>query len=271
MNTTKNSYTLIYMTIMIVIVSLLLSITSGALKGRQNENIKLDKKKQILSSLPIIDLSTGDAAEIYATTIKEFNILNAEGETVKQLNPVDDFDYRATEGEFPIYIAEVEGATKYIIPLNGKGLWGAIWGYIALNDNRNTVYGVFFAHASETPGLGANIVTDNFRNPFVGKEIIKDGQFASIAIMKVGQKAVGQDQVDALSGGTITSKGVEAMLQSSLVDYTAFCLMNTSSCSVAEEVAAEISEVSETEETETEVAVESEVTECESKTEGGNE
>ncbi len=266
MNTTKNSYTLIYMTIMIVIVSLLLSITSGALKGRQNENIKLDKKKQILSSLPIIDLSTGDAAEIYASTIKEFNILNAEGEMVKQLDPVNDFEYKAAEGEYPIYIAEVEGATKYIIPLNGKGLWGAIWGYIALNDNRNTVYGVFFAHASETPGLGSNIVTDGFRNPFVGKEIIKNGEFASIAIMKAGQKAVGQDQVDALSGGTVTSKGVEAMLQSSLVNYTAFCLMNTSSCNVAEETVAEISETEMAE-----VVAESEVTECESKTEGGNE
>ncbi len=256
MNTTKNSYTLIYMTVMIVIVSLLLSITSGALKSRQNENIKLDKKKQILSSLPAIDLTKGDAAELYSTTIKEFNILDAKGELVKQLDPVNDFDYKAGEGEYPIYIAEVEGTTKYIIPLNGKGLWGAIWGYIALNDDRNTVYGVFFAHASETPGLGANIVTDNFRNPFVGKEIIKDGKFASIAIMKSGQKAVGQDQVDALSGGTVTSKGVESMLQTSLVNYTDFCLMNGAAVEAETETAA--------------VEAESMKTECESKIEGGN-
>ncbi len=224
MNTNKNSYTLIYMVIIITIVSLLLSITSGLLRTRQDENVKLDKKKQILSSLPGLDFSV-NPAEVYASTIKEYNLLDATGNTIKNLDPVQDFDYQVQEGELPIYIAEVEGATKYIIPMNGNGLWGAIWGYIALNEDRNTIYGVFFNHAGETPGLGAEITNkEKFCNPFIGKELVKNGKFASIAVMKVGQKAEWQDQVDAISGGTITSKGVETMLQTSLGKYESFFL-----------------------------------------------
>ena len=83
---------------------------------------------------------------------------------------------------------------------------------------------MYFSHAGETPGLGANIVTPAFRKPFEGKQIIKEGKFASIAIMKVGQTAEGQDQVDAISGGTITSKGVETMLRTSIAPYEPFLL-----------------------------------------------
>ena len=119
--------------------------------------------------------------------------------------------------------------------MNGAGLWGAIWGYMALNDDRNTVFGVFFNHAGETPGLGAEIVTEKFRNPFIGKELLKNGKFASIAIEKAGTKVEGRDQVDAISGGTITSKGVEAMLSSSLVNYENF--LTAPAAIVVEEVA----------------------------------
>ena len=122
-----------------------------------------------------------------------------------------------------MYVAEVNGETKYILPMNGAGLWGAIWGYMALNDDRNTVYGVFFNHAGETPGLGAEIVTTNFRNPFIGKHLLNaDNEFVSIAIEKAGTKVEGRDQVDAISGGTITSKGVETMLSTSLGNYEKF-------------------------------------------------
>lgn len=221
MNTNKNSYTLIYMVVIITIVSLLLSITSGSLRSFQEDNVRLDTKKQILNSLPGIELGE-DAAATYAATIKEYNMLDAEGNVVKTLDPVADFDVKAEEGQFPMYVAEIDGETKYILPMNGAGLWGAIWGYMALNDDRNTVFGVFFNHAGETPGLGAEIVTEKFRNPFIGKELLKNGKFASIAIEKAGTKVEGRDQVDAISGGTITSKGVEAMLSSSLVNYENF-------------------------------------------------
>lgn len=245
MNTNKNSYTLIYMVIIITIVSLLLSITSGVLRTRQDENVKLDKKKQILSSLTGLDFSA-DAAGVYASTIKEYNMLDTEGNTVKNLNPVEDFDYQVQEGELPIYIAEIDGSTKYIIPMNGNGLWGAIWGYIALNEDRNTIYGIYFNHAGETPGLGAEITNKvKFCDPFIGKELIKNGKFASIAVMKVGQKAEGQDQVDAISGGTITSKGVETMLQTSLGKYEKFFLAKEEA--VAEVPEAENNEIVEVE------------------------
>ena len=234
MNTNKNSYTLIYMVVIITIVSLLLSITLGSLRSFQEDNVRLDTKKQILNSLPGIELGE-DAAATYAATIKEYNMLDAEGNVVKTLDPVADFDVKAEEGQFPMYVAEIDGETKYILPMNGAGLWGAIWGYMALNDDRNTVFGVFFNHAGETPGLGAEIVTEKFRNPFIGKELLKNGKFASIAIEKAGTKVEGRDQVDAISGGTITSKGVEAMLSSSLVNYENF--LTAPAAIVVEEVA----------------------------------
>lgn len=221
-NKNSNAYILTYTSAIVIIVALLLSITSGALKGRQNENVKLDTKKQILSSLPAIDLTQGDANEIYAKTIVAYQLLDADGKVAKELRPVEDFDVKAVEGQLPLYVANVDGATKYIIPMNGAGLWGAIWGYIALNDDKNTVYGVFFSHAGETPGLGANIATPKFQSQFEGKHIKNNGQFVSIAVMKAGQKADNQEQVDALSGGTITSKGVETMLKNSIGAYTAF-------------------------------------------------
>ena len=222
------------MVVIITIVSLLLSITSGSLRSFQEDNVRLDTKKQILNSLPGIELGE-DAAATYAATIKEYNMLDAEGNVVKTLDPVADFDIKAEEGQFPLYVAEVNGETKYILPMNGAGLWGAIWGYMALNDDRNTVFGVFFNHAGETPGLGAEIVTEKFRNPFIGKELLKNGKFASIAIEKAGTKVEGRDQVDAISGGTITSKGVEAMLSSSLVNYENF--LTAPAAIVVEEVA----------------------------------
>ncbi|MBO7234534.1 MAG: NADH:ubiquinone reductase (Na(+)-transporting) subunit C [Paludibacteraceae bacterium] len=221
-NKNSNAYIMVYTTIIVVIVALLLSITSGALKSRQNANIELDKKKQILSSLPAVVLEGADAAQLFADNIKHIYILDETGEIIKDLDPVSDFNYAPQAGEYVIYMAEVEQTTKWIIPLYGKGLWGAIWGYIALDDDRNTINGVYFSHASETPGLGANIVMPAFRKPFIGKHIMQNGKFASIAIMKAGQSAEGQDQVDAISGGTITSKGVESMLQTSIAPYEPF-------------------------------------------------
>lgn len=218
----SNAYILTYTSAIVIIVALLLSITSGALKGRQHENVKLDTKKQILSSLPAIDLTQGDANEIYAKTIVAYNLLDNDGNVVKELRPVEDFDVKAAEEQLPLYVASVDGSTKYIIPLHGAGLWGAIWGYIALNDDKNTVYGVYFSHASETPGLGANIATPKFQQQFEGKHIKHEGEFVSIAVMKAGQKADGQEQVDGISGGTITSKGVESMLKNCIGAYNAF-------------------------------------------------
>lgn len=229
MNTNKPTYIIIYMVVIVVIVSLLLSITSGVLHTRQEDNIRLDTKKQILMSLSTFEnnqevkcYEDAKAADVYAATITKYQFINAEGIPVKDLDPVEEFDTVAAEGQFPIYTAIVNGETKYILPLTGAGLWGGIRAYLALNEDRNTIYGVYFGHDSETPGLGANIVTPRFRQQFVGKQIMRNGALTSIAVMKKGDTANDKDQVDAISGGTITSKGVETMFATCLANYSAW-------------------------------------------------
>lgn len=225
MNTNKNSYTLIYATVMVVIVALTLAFVSSALKEKQDANKRLDKKKQILSSLNI-DLVGQNADELYANYITEEIILRSTGEIVQSSAKAFDIDIKKELSKkletrnLPVYVANVEGSTKYIISLYGAGLWGPIWGYIALNEDKNTVYGTYFSHASETPGLGAEISMSIFQQQFIGKRIFNDrNEFVSIAVLKSGQKSEEQDMVDAISGGTITSKGVEDMLLNCIGQY----------------------------------------------------
>ena len=229
MNTNKNSYTLIYAVVMVVVVALLLALVSSGLKDIQNNNVKLDKKKQILSSLNI-QLDGQDANTLYEQHIVKELVLNVKGEVVSEkmgeafvIDVIKENAKAEAERQLPLYVAEVDGQTKYIITMRGAGLWGPIWGYIALNDDKNTVFGTYFSHASETPGLGAEIALPAFQNKFVGKHILNDARdFVSIAVMKPGQTAEGQDYVDGISGGTITSKGVEAMLLKSIGQYEAY-------------------------------------------------
>ncbi len=229
MNTNKNSYTLIYAVVMVVVVALLLALVSSGLKDIQNNNVKLDKKKQILSSLNI-QLDGQDANTLYEQHIVKELVLNVKGEVLSEkmgeafvIDVIKENAKPEAERQLPLYVAEVDGQTKYIITMRGAGLWGPIWGYIALNDDKNTVFGTYFSHASETPGLGAEIALPAFQNKFVGKHILNDARdFVSIAVMKPGQTAEGQDYVDGISGGTITSKGVEAMLLKSIGQYEAY-------------------------------------------------
>ena len=122
-----------------------------------------------------------------------------------------------------VYVANLNGETKYILPLSGKGLWGGIGGYLALDEDKNTIYGVNFNHESETPGLGAKIVEMPFREQFEGKHIRNAaGEVVSVAVLKAGKHADGQEQVDAISGATITSSGVSTMLEVNLAEYAEF-------------------------------------------------
>jgi len=229
MNTNKNSYTLIYATVMVVIVALMLALVSSSLKGIQTANVELDKKKQILSSLNISPEGQ-DAAALYDKYIVKELVINSKAEVLSdvkgdafKLDYIKELAKKIEERQLPLYVAEVDGATKYIVPLRGAGLWGPIWGYIALNEDRNSVYGTFFSHASETPGLGAEIAYPAFQQQFVGKRIFNDSNdFVSIAVMKAGQVSDKQDQIDAISGGTITSKGVEQMLLNCIGQYEAY-------------------------------------------------
>ena len=196
LNTNSNIYTFVYMTIVVVIVAVLLALTNQALKPRQDANVLLDKQKQILGALKV-DFSQADPAEVYYTLVQ------------------DTLRYEKAE----VYVANLNGATKYILPLSGKGLWGGIGGYLALDADKNTIYGVNFNHESETPGLGAKIVELPFREQFEGKHIRNaEGEVVSVAVLKAGNKAEGQEQVDAISGATITSAGVSTMLNEELVN-----------------------------------------------------
>jgi len=194
LNTNSNIYTFVYMTIVVIVVAVLLALANQALKPRQDANILLDKQKQILGALKV-DFSNGDPAEIYYTLIND----------------------TLTYGEAEVYVANLNGAVKYILPLSGKGLWGGIGGYLALDEDKNTIYGVNFNHESETPGLGAKIVELPFRQEFEGKHIRNaEGKVVSVAVLKAGNHAEGQEQVDAISGATITSAGVSTMLATDL-------------------------------------------------------
>lgn len=229
MNTNKNSYTLIYAAVMVIIVALMLAFVSGALREKQDANVKLDKKKQILKSLNV-DLEGQDAAALYDKYIVGGLVLNSKAEVLStskdeafDIDVVKELSKKLEDRKLPVYVANVDGQTKYIVTLKGTGLWGPIWGYIALNEDKNTVYGTYFSHASETPGLGANIAETPFQKQFIGKHILNSqNEFVSIAVMKAGHMAEGQDQVDAISGGTITSKAVEKMLRDCLSQYDEF-------------------------------------------------
>ncbi|NDV58535.1 NADH:ubiquinone reductase (Na(+)-transporting) subunit C [Bacteroides sp. 519] len=218
MNTNSNAYTIIYASVMVIIVAFVLAFTSSSLKDIQTKNVELDKMKQILSALQI-DTKGQDAEALYKTYIKKDQIIDTKGNVVAEEGG---FYNVQSEDKLSLFIAEVDGQTKYIIPLNGNGLWGAIWGYVALDADKNTVYGTYFSHAGETPGLGAEIATTGFQEPFKGKHIKKDGQVVSIAVVKPGKTADGQEYVDGISGGTITSVAVQDMLKNNLKDYTSF-------------------------------------------------
>lgn len=221
LDTNSDVYAIIYSAIVVVIVAFLLAGVSSLLKPRQDANVELDKKKQILASLNIKNVA--DAAAEYANVIKSDPIIDAAGNVVKENGGFVVANDAVEDSNLPLYIAEVNGEKKYIIPMTGNGLWGGIWGYLALNDDCNTVYGVYFSHAGETPGLGAEIASDKFQSRFPGKQVIKDGEVALSVVKKVQNDAV---EVNAVSGATITCNGVNAMLHEKIAPYKAFLNAN---------------------------------------------
>ena len=229
MNTNSNSYTIIYASVMVVIVAFVLAFTSASLRDTQNKNVELDKMKQILHALNV-DTKGQDAEKVYKEYVKADQILNAAGEVVAQEGGFK-IDMKAElakpleKRQLPLYVCQVNGQTKYVLPLYGAGLWGPIWGYVGLNDDKDSVFGVYFSHQGETPGLGAEISTREFQGQFTGKKVMKNGAVA-LAVEKNGKVTEPDYQVDGISGGTITSKGVDAMLKVCLSQYDKFLTAN---------------------------------------------
>jgi len=225
MNRDSNVYTIIYASVMVVLVAVLLAFTSDSLRSFQKKNEDNDKRKQILRSINVTVPDSETEAK-YNELIKESFLVNDKGRKVEG----DAFDADASkmysENAYPVFVASIGGQTKYIMALYGTGLWGPIWGYIALNDDKNSVFGADVSHAGETPGLGAEISTIAFSSQFIGKQIFKNNEFKSIAIVKPGKTAQGQDYVDGISGGTITSNAVDNMIKKSLSSYVEFINAN---------------------------------------------
>ena len=221
MNTNSNSYTIIYASVMVVIVAFLLAFVSSSLKEKQSKNVELDTKKQILSALQVNDVK--DAEAEYNKYVKADMLMQADGTLVEYTDKfVTAYEKEAKENQrLHVFVAEVDGETKYVFPVYGAGLWGAIWGYVALNSDKDTVYGVYFSHASETPGLGAEITSAKFKGQFPGRKTVKDGEVA-LEVVKNGKVVDADYQVDGISGGTITSMGVKDMLHNCLGEYKAF-------------------------------------------------
>ena len=213
----KNSdvYAVLYSAVVVVIVAFLLAGVSSALKPMQDANVELDKKKQILASLNERNLA--DAAATYDALIVADPIVDAQGNVVAENGGFEVANDAVNEDNLPLYIAKIDGATKYILPMTGNGLWGGIWGYLALNDDCNTIYGVYFSHASETPGLGAEIAGDKFQGRFPGKKVYGENGEVGLSVMKKSTDA--EFHVDAVSGATITCNGVDAMLKLKLLPY----------------------------------------------------
>ena len=223
MNTNSNSYTIIYASVMVVIVAFLLAFVNSSLREIQGKNVELDTKKQILSSLGIKDVENAEAE--FAKVVEADLIVAEDGSTTendytKSFVTSYEKDFKEN-GRAHIFVCKVDGQTKYVLPVYGAGLWGAIWGYVSLNEDKNTVFGTYFSHASETPGLGAEIASDHFQVQFKNKHVM-NGADVALSVVKNGKVETPEYEVDGISGGTITSNGVNAMLKECIKNYTNF-------------------------------------------------
>lgn len=223
MNVNSNGYTFTFAAIMVIVVAAILSFTAITLKDKQQKNIDLEAKQNIVRSIGV-EVSRNEAEKAFNQYIvKSLVIKNGreeEGINALKVNLADEIKKPADQRLNPLFIAEKDGKRFFIIPLRGKGLWGPIWGYIALKDDINTVYGVTFDHKSETPGLGAEINTAGFQKQFTNKKIMNNNEFVSIEVRK--GDASGEYQVNGISGGTITSVGVDEMLRNNIANYIDF-------------------------------------------------
>ncbi len=215
----------LYATVITVIVAVSLSFLSESLKEKQYHNELQAKKIEILRSVGLDTVA--DPGLFFDRNIHGL-VLNKEGEVLEG-KPAIEVDVKAENKKpagqdrlLPIFIYTRQDSGKiYIIPLYGAGLWDDIWGYIALEDDFNTVYGTSFGHKGETPGLGGEITTDWFQKSFKGKTIFEGDEFVSV-IVKKGKLDNPKHQVHSITGATMTSNGVTNMIRDDLANYLAY-------------------------------------------------
>lgn len=228
LNTNSNVYTIIYASVVVIIVAFLLSFVSKALEPQSQANERIDKKKQILSSLNLKTVPNEQVEDKYSAVVVADMVVNDKGEVVKEGTDKDKDGFTVSTKEIsseqlPVYVCQIEegeAGKKYVFPLKGKGLWGGIWGYIALDSDLRTVYGAYFSHESETAGLGSRITEVEFQNQFIGKKIVKEGNPAiALSVVKNGKVQDATVECDGITGATLTSDGVSQMLKTSLESY----------------------------------------------------
>lgn len=236
-NTEKNSYTVIFATVMVVVVGTVLAFLASALSDKIKENERLEKQQNILYAMGINQnegegsvsfIPTDKVAGEFSKYIKEQLIIEGDKITKNDQAYLIDLKKQATAAKngmtrkLPLFIGDKDGSKYYIIPMRGKGLWDAIWGFVALDD-KMVVQGVYFDHAAETPGLGANIKQRYFMDDFSGESILDGTKYAGIAVAKGNNDPLNQtkddNEVDALAGATITGNGVSAMISESVNMY----------------------------------------------------
>lgn len=238
--TDKNSYTILFAIAMVFVVGSLLAYTASALKPKIDENKRIEKQQNILYAMGINENDEGSAifvskekvADEFSNYIKKQLVI--QGDKIVEDDKAYLIDVKkektlAKEDSYqrrlPLFIGEKDGKTFYIAPIRGKGLWDAIWAYVAM-DKDMIVQGVYIDHKGETPGLGANIKQRFFMDDFMGEYLMSNGVFKGINVVKGNADPINKDktdnEVDAIAGATITGDGVTAMIKSDLKLYVPY-------------------------------------------------
>ncbi len=223
----SNRYIFIFSSILVIVVATLLSLAATLLQPAQARNLEIEKKRNMLESINV-EATRENTEELYDKYIKEGFVVNSEGNVIEGVDAftvvVKNEQKKQLEQQYlPVFRAEPDDGEKVIIvPVEGKGLWGPLYGYVSLKSDMNTIYGTNFDHKSETPGLGAEINTSDFESQFRGKKLFENGNFISVKLLKGGADKTDPHGVDAISGGTITSKGLEKMIFDCLDKYNSY-------------------------------------------------
>ncbi len=231
MNKDSNFYTFLFSLLMVLVVASSLALTSESLKEKQNENVVKEKMQNIISTIGI-KASRDEAKDLYKKYIKSELSLLRDGSIDENKNAflIDlstEIKKDVEEQRFPLFVAEMDKKKYFIIPLRGSGLWDAIWGYVALEDDMSTIRGIVFDHKGETAGLGAEITQQWFQDRFVGEKIFNlDSKLVGINVSKSNNDPKNLDkddhEVDAISGATITGDGVSDMIIERLNHYISY-------------------------------------------------
>lgn len=224
--TNSNGYTFMFAIILVVVVASVLAFAATSLQPVQQDNVRKEKMQNILSTVGITTDREG-AKELYDKYIIEEVAIREDGSVDESVDAfkVDlakELKKPVPDQVFPLYVADVEGSKYYIVPLRGNGLWNAIFGYISLKDDINTIKGATFDHLGETPGLGAEITKEWFRKKFEDEKIYdSSGNLVGVSVVKGNPDPSIKDdnKVDAISGATITGDGVSDMISERLKRY----------------------------------------------------